>query len=229
MNAFDLRPNAGNYYSLAQDAMKDNHLARTIANHENIPSDFDPARQYLHRHQHHCCSAVSADTAKLFNAGATSPAPASAPRNKPCTAAAHRQFDFWIGDWDVTDPSGKSVGTNRIKPILGGCIIRESWVATGGTFTRQSYNTFDASRDVWHQTWVDMNGTLLLEGQIENGVMVLIDKHVAGKKDPNAWNEISWTPHADESVTQRWRTSADGGKTWKTAFDGKYVIPFFIH
>lgn len=158
------------------------------------------------------------------NPGATNQAPASAPRNKPCTAAAHRQFDFWIGDWDVTDPAGKPVGTNLIKPILGGCVLHEGWVATGGTFTGQSYNTFDASRDVWHQTWVDMSGTLLLlEGRIDNGMMVLSDKNVAGKKDPNAWNEISWTPHADGSVKQVWRTSADGGKTWKIAFDGRYV------
>ena len=164
------------------------------------------------------------------NAGVTNQAPASTPRNKPCTATAHRQFDFWIGDWDVTDPAGKSVGTNLIKPILGGCVLLESWTATGGTFTGQSYNTFDASRDVWHQTWVDMSGTLLLlEGRIDNGVMVLSDKYIVGKKDPNAWNEIAWTPHADGSITQRWRTSADGGKTWKTSFDGKYVIPFFIH
>lgn len=146
------------------------------------------------------------------------------PRNKPCTSPAYRQFDFWIGDWDVTDPAGKPVDTNLIKPILGGCVLHESWVATGGNFTGQSHNTFDASRKLWHQTWVDISGTLsLLEGHFSNGVMRLSDKDTPGKKDPNALNEIAWTSNPDGSVSQVWRTSTDGGKIWKIAFDGKYV------
>jgi len=32
--------------------------------------------------------------------------------------------------------------------------------------------------------------------------------------------EITWTPHQDGSVQQTWPTSADGGTTWSTAFDG---------
>ena len=24
-----------------------------------------------------------------------------------CSAPEHRQFDFWVGDWDVTTPTGK--------------------------------------------------------------------------------------------------------------------------
>ena len=44
-----------------------------------------------------------------------------------------------------------------------------------------------------------------------------------GRKDPARMNEITWTPNADGSVRQHWRTTKDGGKTWETAFDGKYV------
>ena len=47
----------------------------------------------------------------------------TSPPAKPCTAAENRQFDFWIGDWDVTTPNGKAAGTNRINPILGGCVL----------------------------------------------------------------------------------------------------------
>ena len=32
--------------------------------------------------------------------------PAAAPK-KPCASPLHRQFDFWLGLWDVTDPAGK--------------------------------------------------------------------------------------------------------------------------
>jgi hypothetical protein len=145
-----------------------------------------------------------------------------APLPVPCTAAENRQFDFWIGDWDVTTLDGKPAGTNLITPILNGCVLHESWNGRGN-FAGESFNAYDARRKVWHQTWVDGTGSvLMLDGKFENGAMVLSDRNVPGKPDLNAINEITWTPHADGSVRQHWRTSADGGKTWKTAFDGKY-------
>ncbi|MEI6737639.1 MAG: hypothetical protein WCL29_04080 [Pseudomonadota bacterium] len=141
----------------------------------------------------------------------------------PCSSAPHRQFDFWIGDWDVFSPDGKPAGTNVIKPILGLCVLHESWKAPSG-YEGESFNTYDASRKLWHQTWVDIGGTLLvMEGRYENDVMTLSDKDSPGKKDPSSINEIQWTKLVDGEVRQLWRASADGGKTWKIVFDGKYV------
>ncbi len=128
-----------------------------------------------------------------------------------------------MGDWDVTTPDGKPAGTNLIKPILNGCVLHESWKGRGN-FVGESFNVYDARRKVWHQTWVDGTGnTLMMDGKFENGSMTLSDRDVPGKADRNAINEITWTPNADGSVRQHWRTSADGGKTWKSSFDGKYV------
>ena len=31
-----------------------------------------------------------------------------------CADPAYRQFDFWIGEWQVHTPDGKLAGTNRI-------------------------------------------------------------------------------------------------------------------
>jgi hypothetical protein len=36
-------------------------------------------------------------------------------------------------------------------------------------------------------------------------------------------NRITWTPGTDGSVLQLWEQTFDGGKTWATAFDGRYV------
>ena len=158
-------------------------------------------------------------------AAAAPPAPTvpAAPQPAPCTAAENRQFDFWIGDWDVTDPAGKAAGTNLIKPELNGCVLHEFWKGRGG-FVGESFNSYDAQRKVWHQTWADGAGNLLLmDGKFEGGSMTLSDRDMPGKPDRNAINEITWTPNADGSVRQHWRVSADGGKSWKTSFDGKYV------
>lgn len=167
----------------------------------------------------------SAQTTQPTPAPPTSAAPQAPqpPRQPPCTSAEHRQFDFWIGDWDVFNPAGKNVGTNLIKPIMGGCVLHEHWKG-GGNFAGESFNLFEASRKVWHQTWVDMGGNaLIMDGKFENGSMTLSDRHLPGKANPNAINEFTWTPNADGSVRQHWRVSTDGGATWTTSFDGKYV------
>ncbi len=154
-------------------------------------------------------------------APAPAPPPPPAPRN--CGVGEHRQFDFWIGDSDVYAPDGKLAGTNRIEPVLKGCVLHEHWVGRGN-FAGESFNAWDARRKRWHQTWVDAGGNLLmLEGTLEAGSMTLSDADMPAKQDRNAINEIRWTPNADGSVRQLWRTSSDGGKTWAIAFDGKYV------
>ena len=155
-------------------------------------------------------------TMTITAATAQTPAPP-----QPCAQPETRQFDFWIGDWDVFLPDGKLAGTNRIAPIYG-CVLHESWKAT--KVEGQSFNRYDTERGVWHQTWVDSTGSLLLiEGGMKDGAMVMSDATTPGRKADAPVNEISWTRQADGSVRQLWRTSKDGGKTWATAFDGKYV------
>lgn len=151
-------------------------------------------------------------------AQAQTPAPA-----KPCVDAESHQFDFWIGDWDVFNPKGVLVGTNRIAPIYGGCVLHESWKATK-VVEGQSFNRYDPDRGLWHQTWVDNGGSLLLlEGGMKGAEMVLSDANTPGRKADAPVNEVRWSKNADDSVRQLWQTSKDGGKTWTTAFDGKYV------
>jgi hypothetical protein len=138
------------------------------------------------------------------------------PRPDLCSAPEHRQFDFWIGDWRVTLPDGKHAGDNRIDKILDGCALHENWTgATGGRGF--SYNAWDRDRKVWHQTWVDRQGTLLLlEGGLKDGAMVL-----SGTQG-GALQRITWTPDKDGTVRQVWETSSDQGRTWRVAFDGRY-------
>ena len=143
------------------------------------------------------------------------------PRPNPCVAPEHRQFDFWVGEWDVQLPDGKPAGSNRIEPILGGCALRESWTGAGGG-TGTSYNIYDRSRKVWHQTWVDGRGNLLqLEGHFAGGKMTLEGETVdsAGGK---ARQRLVWEQTGPGQVRQLWDTSTDGGATWTVVFDGRY-------
>jgi hypothetical protein len=150
------------------------------------------------------------------------PAAAQSAATPPeCTGPEYRQFDFWVGEWDVTLPNGKRAGHNRIEPILGGCALRESWTGAGG-LAGTSYNVYDRSRKVWHQTWVDGKGNLLqLEGAFASGRMIL-EGETVDSAGARARQRITWEPTAPGQVRQLWETSADGGTTWTVAFDGRY-------
>jgi hypothetical protein len=138
-----------------------------------------------------------------------------------CAEPQYRQFDFWVGEWDVTLPDGKRAGHNRIEPILGGCALRESWTGAGG-LAGTSYNVYDRTRKVWHQTWVDGKGNLLqLEGALDRGRMIL-EGETVDSAGARARQRITWEPTGPGQVRQLWETSADGGTTWTVAFDGRY-------
>ncbi len=165
--------------------------------------------------------ALSAGTPAL---GETPPAAASgAPKPPACAVPANRQFDFWLGDWEVRDPAGKLVGENRIVSLHDGCVLFENYRA--GKFSGSSLNVYDTDRKMWHQTWVDSGGSLLvIEGGLVDGKMILagetIDPEKAGAKIDN---RITWQPLADGRVRQLWETTTDKGKSWTTAFAGYYA------
>ena len=155
----------------------------------------------------------------VFAAEPPKKAPAKPPR--PCAEAVHRQFDFWVGSWEVKDAKGKVVGHNKIESILGGCALRESWKSTSGRSVGHSFNAVGPDRR-WHQTWVDNQGTLLrLSGGLDaRGRMVMSETVTTAAG--TVVHEIAWTPRPDGTVEQRWRTSKDGGKTYADAFLGVY-------
>lgn len=139
----------------------------------------------------------------------------------PCSTPEHRQFDFWIGEWEVT-ADGRVAGHNKITRLFGDCGLREEYTGTRGGYTGSSFNLYDASRGLWHQTWVDNQGTLLLlDGTLEEGRMVL-EGDLIGSDGLSQHQRITWTPNGDGTVRQHWEQSADGGGTWTTVFDGLY-------
>jgi hypothetical protein len=150
-------------------------------------------------------------------------APAQSPPPPACTAAEHRQFDFWLGEWEVTAPNGNVAGTNRITAIHGGCALREEWTGARG-FTGTSINAYDATSGRWHQTWIGSDGVLLLlEGAFRDGTMELGGVTV-GRDGAKTHHRIRWIPLSGSParLRQLWESSTDGGKTWAVAFDGTY-------
>lgn len=91
----------------------------------------------------------------------------------PCGSAAHRAFDFLIGERQVHGANGMLAGSNSVTSAHGGCVLRASY-RMPGNYSGESINIYDSSRKVWHQTWADSSGLLLMpEGGVVDGKMVL--------------------------------------------------------
>jgi len=162
--------------------------------------------------------AVFALTLGATSAGADDSKP---PTKPPCSAPEHRQFDFWLGEWEVRYPAGKVVGRNVLRSLHKGCVMLESWTGAGG-FSGSSLNVYDADRKKWRQTWVDSGGGLLtLKGGQSDGKMVLTGEVVgAGNPGEVTLNRITWQPLSDGRVRQLWEASPDKGRPWKMALTG---------
>jgi hypothetical protein len=148
----------------------------------------------------------------------------AAPTAPVCRAAEHRQFDFWLGDWTVSDANGRALGTNRIESLEDGCVMQEHWASARGGITGTSLTAFDVDLRRWHQTWMDSGGNVaLLDGGSIDGRIVLFGDTFGSNGHLHHRNRISWIPLADGRVRQWWEQSTDDGKTWSTVFDGYYA------
>jgi hypothetical protein len=143
---------------------------------------------------------------------------AQTPKPAPCSAPEYHQFDFWLGDWDAFE-IGSSVKDAhiRVDRILEGCVLREDYQGANG-HKGQSFTIYDASRKLWHQTWVTNRGELLvIEGQFKSGEMVLSGSDLTPSGQPRQVRG-TWKP-VDGGVRETAVTSLDAGKTWQPWFD----------
>jgi hypothetical protein len=156
---------------------------------------------------------------------ATAPTPSAGtavPAHAPTfDAPDYHSFDFWLGEWQVRTSDGKLAGQNRIERKYGGCVLHEHYTTSRG-YSGESLNIYDATRNVWHQTWVDSIGTLLLlDGGLRDGKMVLEGRTTQADARP-VKHRITWSANADGSVRQLWE-STDAEDRWVVAFDGRYT------
>lgn len=145
----------------------------------------------------------------------------SAQTAPPAPPSEARQFDFWIGEWEVFSPDGKKAGENVIEKMADGWGLLENWTGAGG-YTGKSLNTWMPHKKQWQQFWIGVGGALELSGGLNGkGEMVLAGR-TTGRDGRETVNRITWTPNPDGTVRQHWQTSIDAGAAWTTVFDGLY-------
>ena len=147
----------------------------------------------------------------------------------PCNSdPIYRQFDFWIGEWDVYGKNGKKAGDSKIELILDSCIILENWKSAslfnGVYYSGKSFNTYNSVTKQWQQTWVDNTGgtTEFLEGHYEDKTMILKTKPFWFNKDTMAVRRLTFFSINADKVRQLGEISKDNEKTWNTEYDLEY-------
>lgn len=177
--------------------------------YSNIP-ELDTAKEYNNiREQTEFKNLVLKATDKLY----------------PCLHDPHaREFDFWIGDWDVY-PTGASqiVGSSKIEMEAEGCFILENWTAIGFPNTGKSMNFVDPSTNKWKQVWIGSGGavTEYVNGVYKDSVMEFESSSTSAKG--NTKIRFRFFNQGSNQVRQFQEYSTDNGKTWNVSYDLTYI------
>ncbi len=139
----------------------------------------------------------------------------------PCVHPDARQFDFWLGEWDLTwGEDGR--GTNRITAILDGCVIQEEFDGTPtAPFRGLSVSSYNTAQEKWQQTWVDNNGGYLdFAGGFADGKMILSRKAVIEGKPVR--QRMVWYNIAEDELDWNWERADESSEDWQIVWQIHY-------
>jgi tetratricopeptide (TPR) repeat protein len=148
----------------------------------------------------------------------------------PCMSIPQaREFDFWVGEWDVY-PNGASmiVGHSLVEVAAGGCMILENWTAKGPVpNTGKSMNYVNTATGKWEQHWIGSGGlnlgnpALFVNGEYKDGAMRFEGSSITPQNQKQISRFIFYNMGPDQ-VRQFFEVSIDEGKTWTTSYDFIY-------
>jgi hypothetical protein len=161
---------------------------------------------------------LSAGVMFLAPGWAEQPSSSSPSKSAPCSQPQQTQFDFWIGEWDLTWPGQNGGeaghGTNNVKRILDGCVVEENFDAGTSMHLRgTSVSLFDARSGKWKQTWVDNEGGYLdFVGEFRDGQMAL-QRQATRPDGEKVFQRMVYKNITPNQFDWSWERSVDGGKT----------------
>lgn len=145
----------------------------------------------------------------------------------PCkNLASARDFDFWIGTWEVYNNQypNHRVGTSVIESVAGDCTILENWYAYNSPNDGKSQNWYNPTTGKWTQMWVGSGGvaTQYTDGEYKDRAMRFkyTQANTQGVVQPGNFVFENLGP---DKVRQYQDISNDGGKTFNILFDFIYI------
>lgn len=142
----------------------------------------------------------------------------------PCEDPEFKQFDFWLGDWDVASADGVHRGSSHISKEMGGCVVWENWSSASSPYFGKSYNAWNVNLKRWEQYWVDNSaGTMFFHGELKDGVMDYWTDDVPQASGQKLRRHLQFFNLGPDKVRQFSQGSTDGGKTWHVEYDFIYT------
>ncbi len=137
------------------------------------------------------------------------------------TQAKAHEFDFWLGEWDLTW-GDDGIGSNHISKILDGLVIQEEFDGTPSMPLKGiSLSTYNANLGKWQQTWVDNSGSYLdLIGEFKNGEMILSRDAVI--QDKAIKQRMVFYNISKDELYWNWERSDDNGENWQVMWKIHY-------
>ena len=127
-----------------------------------------------------------------------------------------RQFDFWVGSWNVYAASGAFGGENTIERDAAGCVLQETWRSASGSGGR-SLNFVDPNTGAWRQLWTGVNHVIDYSGGLNaRGQMILEGEITYFGPDGtrSAPFRGAWTPRPDGAVIQHFQQYDATARAW---------------
>lgn len=154
--------------------------------------------------------------------------PRAQAQTAPCREdAAFAWLDFWLGSWDVLIED-ELQGRNEIRKILDGCAVTEDWTSAEG---RRGFSLFYyvPAAGTWKQIWV--TDRALGQGGVKEKSLVERRPDGGVRFQGESWlpdgrrylDRTTLLPLDTDEVRQWVEISTDGGESWQTVFDARYV------
>jgi hypothetical protein len=151
--------------------------------------------------------------------------------NPACPEPEARQFDFWVGQWDINNRyfvNGErwvdaGVATNLVHPVLGGCAVVEHWAGNLGRSQIRGFSIrmYDPEKGKWVLllSWPNPErpGFTFLEGNFRHGRGEFFTEGTNAAGD-SVLTRYSFSDVTDSSLRWDAASSTDGGAAWSSTW-----------
>ena len=147
----------------------------------------------------------------------------AAPGTDSCaTNAAHRQLDYWLGDWTIGAPGSSGNAHSTVTLSLDKCLVVEHWDGGRG---HSGQNVFGYSADdkSWYGLFADNEGRVhvFTSGKVASDTAEF-EGTSRGPSGESVLNRVRIIRLSPNKVEQTWEKSTDHGASWNVVFRGEY-------